>query len=137
MKNGMMMGANCTSWLMNKFLGVVLLGVGAKMLLSYGATAQWMMGTTEKFGFPEGFSPIFNVVGQLVSYTWPIAAALIGLSLLACYKKCLAKTVLVVYLALFALAHLWSGDLVAASWDLLVMIFIGVARAVSLSEPKK
>lgn len=132
-----MMGVNCTSWLMNKFLGVVLLGVGAKMLLGYTATAQSMMGTTAKFGFPEGLTPVFNLVGLLVSYTWPIAAALIGLAYLTNYHKCWGRSLLALYLALFTLAHLWSGDIAAATWDIAVMAFVGLTKAVTLVEPKK
>jgi hypothetical protein len=116
-------------WSMAKFLGVIMLGLGLNMLFTYTGSAAYMMGVAGKMSTTFGsLWPIVEVFSNIVAYTWPIVATLIGLSYLTCYKKCIASCVFLCYLALFSLAHLWTGDMTGAIWDVLVALFVCVMK---------
>lgn len=127
MKKGEYSGLAVSSWMLSKFLGVFLLLVGIKMLMDYSGSVSFMMAVSDAVQF-GALTPLTDLLGQLVAYTWPIVAGLIGLSLLACYKKCWAISIFMLYLLLFALAHLWTGDITGASFDLLFVIIASMSK---------
>jgi len=116
----------CASWLMCKFLGVFLLLVGVVALLNYQGTVDMVMVEGQK---AMAMVPFLNeIMFQLVAYTWPIAATLIGLSLLTCYKKCWAVMLLMTYMLIFLLGHMWAGNMLLAGFALLLALFTGVMK---------
>ena len=123
----------CTSWLMYKFMGVLMLALGGYMLGHYSSTVTYMMSVGAKLDVGM-LVPIANLVSQLVSYTWPVFATLIGLSYLTCFKRCWATCVFMTFLLLFSIAHMWTGDMTGAIWDVLIALFVSVMKGVRTLE---
>jgi len=124
---------HCTGRMMHKFLGVLMLGIGAYMLGHYTVTVNYMMGVGGKVDLGS-LMPVANFISQIVAYTWPIVATLIGLSYLACFKRCLATCVFMCYLVIFATVHMWTGDMTGAIWDVLIALFVSVMKGVKSLE---
>ena len=116
---------SAAAWIMCKFLGALMLLNGLKMLMDYSGTTSFMMGVGSNMSFEGGLGMVAEYVSMAVAYTWPLVSVLVGASLLTCYKKCIAVTTLAVYLLLFTAAHVWTGDMVGAIWDVLFVIYIG------------
>jgi hypothetical protein len=114
--------------MMAKFLGILMLGMGVNMLLNYTGSVNYMMGIAGKMSLGS-LMPLANFVSSIISWTWPVVATLIGLSYLTHFKRCIASCVLMCYLVLFALCHIWTGDIAGATWDVVVALFVSVMRA--------
>jgi len=110
------------SLLMRYFLGALLLVLGVGMLVSYTATVDFMMSVADKSTY------IPQILAQIVAYTWPVLATLIGLSLLTKFFKHWAILALVVYLLVFTIAHLWAGDQIGAIWDVMFVMYLGIMK---------
>jgi len=117
------------SWMMCKFLGALLLALGINMLFTYTGSVNYMMGVANNMPFTGMVGTAAEIVSQVVAWSWPVVATLVGLSLLTCFRKCWATTVLVAYLFLFVLSKLWTGDIPGATWDLLVVIYVMMMTA--------
>ena len=122
--------AACPPFLGFKFLGVLLLLMGLGMLYQYTTMVNTMLTATPQLGL-GGFDVVVKYLGQLVAYTWPFLAALVGLSYLVDYKKCWASLFLMIYLALFTLAHVWGGQIAYATYDLLFAFFVFQVKSVN------
>ena len=116
----------CTSWLMSKFLGIYLLAVGVVSLMNYNGTVEMVMAEGAK---AQAMAPfLHDYLIMLVGYTWPVAATLIGLCLLAGYKRCWAVTAIFVYMLTFVLGHMWAGNMLLAGFALLLVTFTSLMK---------
>lgn len=112
---------------MRNFLGVFVLALGLRMLWDYTNMVAYMTGEATKMGFGEtALAPVVDIAAQVVAYTWPVAAVLIGLAFLTKYYKHLAVKLFVLYMLLFAVSHVWGNNIQLAIWDVLLVVFVGV-----------
>jgi hypothetical protein len=127
-KEGNCNGVSCASWVLFKFLGAFMLIMGANSLLNYTGTVQMLMGFGG--GLQIGMlQPLADIVTQIVAYAWPIAMTLIGLSYLANYKKCWANNLFLIFLLIFTIGHVMSGQIAGAAYDLVIVLMIACAKA--------
>jgi hypothetical protein len=127
-KEGTCNGMSCASWVLTKFLGAFLLIMGANALLNYAGTVQFLMefGGGLQIGTMQ---PVADIVTQVVAYVWPIAMTVIGLSYLANYKKCWANNLFLLFLLVFAIGHVMSGQIAGATYDLVIVLMVACMKA--------
>lgn len=117
------------SWMLCKFLGALMLLNGLKMLMDYTGTVSFMMGVGGNMSFEGSLGMIVEYVSMAVAYSWPIVSVLIGASFLTCYKKYISISVFFVYLLLFTAGHVWTGEMVGAIWDVLLVMYMAQMMA--------
>lgn len=119
---------SCAAWVLCKFLGAFLLIMGVNSLLNYSGTVEFLMGFGNALQIGT-LQPIADIMTKVVAYSWPIAMTAIGLSYLANYKKCWANNLFLLFLLVFALGHVMSGQIEGATYDLVFVLMIACMKA--------
>jgi hypothetical protein len=114
---------------MKMFIGLFFLLSGVVMLMNFEGIVAMVMAEGAKAQVMVPY--LHNTLLMAVGYSWPVVATLIGLSYLFCFKKCWATKLIYIYMLIFVLGHMWAGNLVGASWAMLIVLFVAVTKVAS------